>query len=83
MRALANNLSDLALALANKLWRTLSVDTLDVSRPDHVEFHEIWRSLVFGRAWLQSTIGACTADDQLWLPPIVGNVFGLLDGDAC
>jgi hypothetical protein len=47
------------------------VDILDVSRPDHTEFHQIWRSLVWGRSWLQSTIGACTADDQMWLPPTV------------
>jgi hypothetical protein len=49
------------------------VETLDVSRPDHVEFQQIWRSLVFGRAWLQCTIGACTTDDLLWLPPIVSD----------
>ena len=47
------------------------MDILDVSRPDHIEFQEIWRSLVWGRSWLQSTIGACTTDDQMWLPPIV------------
>jgi hypothetical protein len=69
--AIADTLSDLALSLANGLWRTLNVDILDVSRHDHIEFQQIWRSLVWGRAWLQSTIGACTDDEQLWLPPIV------------
>jgi hypothetical protein len=69
--AMVDHLLDLALSLANGLWRTLNVDILDVSRSDHIEFQQIWRSLVWGRAWLQSTIGACTADDQLWLPRIV------------
>ena len=67
--------SDLALSLANGLWRTLNVDILDVSRPDHIEFQQIWRSLVWGRSWLQSTIGACTTDEQMWLPPIVRSLL--------
>ena len=66
--------SDLALAIANRLWHTLGVETLDASRADHVEFQSLWQSVVFGRAWLQSTIGVCTLDDQLWLPAIVSDV---------
>lgn len=73
-------ISDLALSLANGLWRTLNVDILDVSRPDHIEFQQIWRSLVWGRSWLQSTIGACTTDDQMWLPPIVSRPLPCLHG---
>jgi hypothetical protein len=65
---------DLALAIANSLWHNLSVKTLDASRADHIEFHSLWQSVVFGRAWLQSTIGVCTLDDQLWLPAIVSDV---------
>lgn len=75
--------SDLALAIANRLWHTLGVETLDASRADHVEFQSLWQSVVFGRAWLQSTIGVCTLDDQLWLPPIVSDVPHVPDDAVC
>lgn len=64
---------DLALALAHKHWAALGSDSFDMRRVEHVEFQQTWRSLVFGRAWLQSTIGACTTDAQLWLPPLVSD----------
>lgn len=47
---------------------------LDMSLSEHVELQRVWRSLVFCRAWLQSTIGACTTDAQLWFPPIVSDL---------
>jgi hypothetical protein len=50
-----------------------------MSCAEHVELQQIWRSLVFGRAWLQSTIGACTTDALLWLPPLVSTYPKSLD----
>jgi hypothetical protein len=70
-RDVTNKIIDLALALAQRHWATLEIDSFDMRCAEHVEFQQVWRSLVFGRAWLQSTIGACTTDALLWLPPLV------------
>lgn len=62
---------DLAITLSHRLWPAMRAQSLDMALPEHVELQRVWRSLVFCRAWLQSTIGACTGDAQLWLPAIV------------
>jgi hypothetical protein len=80
--AVTNRTVDLALALAHRHWATLKIDSFDMRCVEHVDVQQVWRSLVFGRAWLQSTIGVCTADALLWLPPFVSVHLEVFDIQA-
>lgn len=66
--------ADLALTLAHRLWASLDVACLDMHAPQHSEFYTVWRSIVFARSWLGSTIGAIHDEAQLMLPPTVSHI---------